>query len=85
MWPCKGPCDGVGGNAKISGDDAMRRSHKITSAKEFFAQAQTVESVINYIFVGNDDINYARGEVSLWEERAYRGLMSVHSVMKKAK
>ena len=37
-----------------------------------------------WVFVGKEDINHARDEVAHWVTRAYRGLMSVHSVVRKA-
>ena len=50
----KGPCDGVGGTSKRMADQATKHNIRIQSTGDFYAWASSMESLVEYKFVGKE-------------------------------
>ena len=79
----KGACDGIGGVAKRSADNAMR-SGKVTlqSARDFYNWASSTDSNISYIYIDRDEFEASRSDTETRKSllMPVKGTLKTHSV-----
>ena len=77
----KGPCDGVGGTSKRMADQATKRNIRIQSAGDFYAWASSMESLVEYKFVGKEYCEKIADELKKQTLKPIPGTMKLHSVV----
>ena len=77
----KGPCDGVGGTSKRMADQATKRNIRIQSAGDFYAWASSMESLVEYKFVGKEYREKIADELKQQTLKPIPGTMKLHSVV----
>ena len=77
----KGPCDGVGATSKRMADQATKRNIRIQSTGDFYAWASSMESLVEYKFVGKEYCEKIADELKQQTLKPIPGTMNLHSVV----